>query len=61
MAAVVPQEAVTVALAALAERGVDAWVMGEIEARQDGGDAGGAGGAGDASAAVTLGGDHRGD
>jgi phosphoribosylformylglycinamidine cyclo-ligase len=46
MAAVVPQEAVTAALAALAERGVDAWVMGEIEPRED-------------AEAVTLGGEHR--
>ena len=35
MIAVVPQESVDVALATLADRGVDAWVAGEITDRGD--------------------------
>ncbi len=46
MIAVVPQESVEVALATLADRGVDAWVSGEIVER------------GDHAEAVTLTGDY---
>ncbi|GAA0476594.1 phosphoribosylformylglycinamidine cyclo-ligase [Streptomyces sp. NPDC046215] len=47
MIAVVPQESVDVALATLADRGVDSWVAGEITER------------GDRAEAVTLTGDHH--
>lgn len=61
MAAVVPRESVDAALAVLSERGVPAWLMGEIEPRPDGA-AGAAGGTGDAGAAgaVILRGDYAG-
>ncbi|MFI0937321.1 phosphoribosylformylglycinamidine cyclo-ligase [Streptomyces sp. NPDC021020] len=36
MVAVLPQESVEVALSVLADRGVDAWVAGEVNAREDG-------------------------
>jgi phosphoribosylformylglycinamidine cyclo-ligase len=49
MVAVVPQDSVDVALAVLADRDVDAWVAGEIRARQSG------------APAVELVGDHGGD
>ncbi|MGP4109332.1 phosphoribosylformylglycinamidine cyclo-ligase [Streptomyces sp. 4N509B] len=57
MAAVVPQAAVSGALAALAERGVTAWVMGEIEERPTARPGGVSDGA--PAPAVTLGGDYR--
>ncbi|WP_165985469.1 phosphoribosylformylglycinamidine cyclo-ligase [Streptomyces sp. YIM 98790] len=49
MVAVVPENAVDVALTTLADRGVAAWVLGAVSERESGGDGG---------AAVTLHGDH---